>query len=115
MKAGWEASMPVLCQHLQIFADIFFLSIAYLGSYRLIKSLEDKPALFIFGGMLMLAYGIISFINLKKEGKTNIRDLIIAMILENRFYVISIPCCLPNYLTLEDKFIHETNRLKIQR
>jgi hypothetical protein len=27
----------------------------------LIQSLQDKPALFIFGGILMLAYGIISF------------------------------------------------------
>ncbi|MGA9636998.1 LysE family translocator [Flavobacterium sp.] len=58
-----------------VFADIFFLSIAYLGSYRLIKSLEDKPALFIFGGMLMLAYGIISFINLKKEKKVNTKEI----------------------------------------
>jgi hypothetical protein len=38
-----------------------FFAVAYLGSYRLIQSLQDKPALFIFGGILMLAYGIISF------------------------------------------------------
>jgi threonine/homoserine/homoserine lactone efflux protein len=52
-----------------VLGDIFFIGIAYLGSYRLIQSLKDKPALFMFGGMLMLAYGIISFIKLKKEGK----------------------------------------------
>jgi hypothetical protein len=27
--------------------DIVFIGIAYLGSYRLIQSLKDKPALFI--------------------------------------------------------------------
>lgn len=52
-----------------VLGDIFFIGIAYLGSYRLIQSLKDKPALFMFGGMLMLAYGIISFVKLKKEGK----------------------------------------------
>ncbi len=52
-------------------ADIVFITIAYLGSYRLIQNLKDKPSLFIFGGILMLVYGIISFINLKKEKKVN--------------------------------------------
>lgn len=54
-----------------VLGDIVFISIAYLGSYRLIKSLKDKPALFIFGGIIMLVYGIISFIRLKKEKKIN--------------------------------------------
>ncbi|PAM92781.1 lysine transporter LysE [Flavobacterium sp. IR1] len=52
-----------------ILGDIFFIGIAYLGSYRLIQSLKDKPALFIFGGIIMLAYGIISFIRLRNEEK----------------------------------------------
>ncbi len=52
-------------------ADIVFITIAYLGSYRLIQNLKDKPSLFIFGGILMLVYGIISFVNLKKEKKVN--------------------------------------------
>ncbi len=52
-----------------VLGDIFFIAIAYLGSYRLIKSLEDKPALFIFGGIIMFAYGIISFIKQKKEAR----------------------------------------------
>ncbi|KIA86947.1 LysE family translocator [Flavobacterium sp. AED] len=54
-----------------VLGDIVFIGIAYLGSYRLIQSLKDKPALFIFGGILMLVYGIISFVRLKKEEKVN--------------------------------------------
>lgn len=54
-----------------VLGDIVFIGIAYLGSYRLIQSLKDKPALFIFGGILMLVYGIISFVRLKKEEKIN--------------------------------------------
>jgi threonine/homoserine/homoserine lactone efflux protein len=54
-----------------VLGDVFFIAIAYLGSYRLIQSLQDKPALFIFGGILMLAYGVISFLSLRKEKKIN--------------------------------------------
>jgi threonine/homoserine/homoserine lactone efflux protein len=52
-----------------VLGDVFFIAVAYLGSYRLISSLKDKPALFIFGGILMVAYGIISFVKLKKQAK----------------------------------------------
>ena len=52
-----------------ILGDIVFIIIAYLGSYRLITSLKDNSALFIFGGIMMLAYGVISYISLRKEKK----------------------------------------------
>ncbi|MCD0464394.1 LysE family translocator [Flavobacterium cupreum] len=58
-----------------VLGDIFFIGIAYLGSYRLIQSLKDKPALFIFGGIIMLAYGIISFIKLKNDEKINDEEI----------------------------------------
>lgn len=58
-----------------VLGDVFFIAVAYLGSYRLIQSLQDKPALFIFGGILMLAYGVISFISLRKEKKINTSEI----------------------------------------
>jgi threonine/homoserine/homoserine lactone efflux protein len=58
-----------------VLGDIVFIAIAYLGSYRLIESLKDKPALFIFGGILMLAYGLISFISLRKEKKVDTKAI----------------------------------------
>jgi threonine/homoserine/homoserine lactone efflux protein len=67
-----------------ILGDIVFIGIAYLGSYRLIQSLKDKPALFIFGGILMLVYGIISFMQLKKEEKVN-TDLIDKEIIKKNY------------------------------
>lgn len=50
-----------------VLADIIFIAIAYFSSYRLIQSIKNDPAIFIFGGILMLTYGIISFIKLKKS------------------------------------------------
>jgi threonine/homoserine/homoserine lactone efflux protein len=49
-----------------VLADLVFILIAYFSSYRLIQSLKNDPSIFIFGGILMLTYGIISFIKLKK-------------------------------------------------
>lgn len=53
-----------------ILADVFFIVIAYFSSYRLIRSIKDDPALFIFGGLIMLTYGIISFVRVKKKSRT---------------------------------------------
>jgi threonine/homoserine/homoserine lactone efflux protein len=59
-----------------VFADIIFILIAYFSSYRLIKTINDDPALFIFGGLVMLTYGIISLIkNKKAEKNTDEEDL----------------------------------------
>lgn len=52
-----------------VLADIIFILIAYFSSYRLIESIKDDPALFIFGGLVMLTYGIISFVKNKKAQK----------------------------------------------
>jgi len=49
-----------------ILADILFISLSYLGSYRLISKIKDDPGLFIFGGFIMIIYGLISFFKLKK-------------------------------------------------
>jgi threonine/homoserine/homoserine lactone efflux protein len=68
-----------------VLGDIFFIAVAYLGSYRLIQSLQDKPALFIFGGIIMLAYGVISFLNLRKEKKVNTNEIDKEIIKKNYF------------------------------
>ena len=59
-----------------VLADVVFITIAFFSSYRLIQSIKDDPALYIFGGLVMLTYGIISFINNRKESKkTNIDEI----------------------------------------
>jgi|SRR5690606_17651914 len=49
-----------------LFADIIFLFIAYLSTNKLLSSLKDDPALFVFGGGILITYGIIQFIQTKK-------------------------------------------------
>jgi len=50
-----------------IFADIVFLLIAYLSTTKLLTSLKDDPSLFIFGGMILATYGVMSFLQTKKS------------------------------------------------
>jgi threonine/homoserine/homoserine lactone efflux protein len=54
-----------------VLGDVVFITIAYLGSYRLITSINDNSALFMFGGIVMLAYGIVSYLGLRKGRKRN--------------------------------------------
>lgn len=49
-----------------ILADIVFIAIAYFSTTKLLESLKDDPALFIFGGMILATYGLMSFIQTKK-------------------------------------------------
>ena len=82
-----------------VLGDIVFIGIAYLGSYRLIQSLKDQPALFIFGGVLMVAYGIISFIQLKKEEKIN-TDIIDREIVKKNYISLFIKGFLLNIINI---------------
>ncbi len=50
-----------------IMADIIFLLIAYFTSFQLLENLSNQPGLFVFGGMILLVYGIVIFT--KKESK----------------------------------------------
>ena len=49
-----------------IFADVVFLCIAYLSTSKLLNRIKDDPSLFIFGGGILVTYGIIQFLQTKK-------------------------------------------------
>lgn len=50
-----------------VFGDIIFILIAYLSTNQLLEQLKDNPTLFIVGGLIMVAYGLVSYILLKKK------------------------------------------------
>ncbi|WP_417884606.1 LysE family translocator [Zunongwangia sp.] len=49
-----------------ILADTVFLFIAYLSTTKLLERIKDDPALFIFGGVILTTYGVMTFIRTKK-------------------------------------------------
>ncbi len=49
-----------------MFADVVFLLIAYLSTTKLLNRIKDDPALFVFGGGILVTYGIIQFVQNRK-------------------------------------------------
>ena len=56
-----------------ILADILFLLVAYFSSFQLLENLSNQPGLFVFGGVILLVYGITSL--RKKTSKKQISRL----------------------------------------
>ncbi|WP_299156561.1 LysE family transporter [uncultured Tenacibaculum sp.] len=52
-----------------ILGDIFFMLIAYFGSKSLLEKIKDDPRLFLIGGLILIVYGLITYLdkNNKKE------------------------------------------------
>lgn len=56
-----------------ILGDIVFMLIAYYGSRNLLEQIKDDPRLFIVGGLVLIIYGLISYLdkNNKKDSEEN--------------------------------------------
>lgn len=82
-----------------VVADIVFISIAYFSSYRLIQSIKNDPAIYIFGGILMLTYGIISFLKTKKAIK-NLDESIVLEITKKNYLSLFTKGFLLNFINV---------------
>lgn len=52
-----------------IFADVLFLVAAYFSSFQLLENLSNQPGLYVFGGVILLIYGITTYFktDIKKD------------------------------------------------
>ncbi len=57
-----------------IFADIIFILVAFYSTNKLIDKIKDDPNFLIFGGALLVVYGIISFIKTSKSFRSIVRE-----------------------------------------
>ncbi|RZK05815.1 MAG: LysE family translocator [Flavobacterium sp.] len=80
-------------------ADFFFIAIAYFSSYRLINNIKDEPALFIFGGLIMVTYGIISYIKLKRASK-NIDETVEVELIKKNYGSLFVKGFLLNFINV---------------
>ena len=55
-----------------ILGDVAFILIAYYGSKSLLEQIKDDPRLFFIGGIILLVYGIITYID--KSQKRVVQD-----------------------------------------
>ena len=57
-----------------ILADIVFILLAYYSTNNLLEKVKDDPNFLIFGGVLLVVYGIISFIKTSKSFRTIVKE-----------------------------------------
>ncbi len=50
-----------------ILSDIIFILIAFYSTNKILEKVKDDPGLLIFGGAILIAYGIISYIRTSKS------------------------------------------------
>ena len=81
-------------------ADIVFITIAYFSSYRLIQSIKNDPAIYLFGGILMLTYGIISFLKTNKAKKELIENEDDEELVKNNYLGLFIKGFLLNFINV---------------
>lgn len=83
-----------------ILADIVFILIAYFSSYKLIQSIKNDPALFIFGGLILITYGIMSFIKNKKAAKAESLDVMGAEIVKTNYVTLFFKGFILNFINV---------------
>ncbi len=55
-------------------ADIIFILVAFFSTNKLLEKVKDAPSFLIFGGVLLVAYGFISFIKTSKWFREILRE-----------------------------------------
>lgn len=57
-----------------ILADILFILVAFYSTNRLLDKVKDDPNVLIFGGVLLVAYGVISFIKTSQSFRSIVKE-----------------------------------------
>lgn len=57
-----------------IIADILFILVAFYSTNNLLQKIKDDPNFLIFGGVLLFAYGLISFIKTSQSFRSIVRE-----------------------------------------
>ncbi len=55
-------------------ADVFFIAVAFFSTNRLLEKLKDDPNFLVFGGVLLVVYGIITFTKTSKSFRSIVRE-----------------------------------------
>lgn len=57
-----------------ILADIIFIMLIFMSTDTLLDKIKDDPKLLVFGGVLLVVYGIISFIKTSRSFRSIVRE-----------------------------------------
>jgi threonine/homoserine/homoserine lactone efflux protein len=57
-----------------ILADVVFILLAFYSTNKLVDKIKDDPNFIIFGGVLLVTYGLISFVKTSKSFRSIVRE-----------------------------------------
>lgn len=83
-----------------VLGDILFILIAYFSTNRILERIKDDPSLFIFGGALLITYGIISFIRTKKAYRKEVDEDVEEVISKNNYLHLVLKGFLLNFINV---------------
>ncbi|MFB9056801.1 LysE family translocator [Mariniflexile ostreae] len=55
-------------------ADILFIGVAFFSTNKLLDKIKDEPSFLVFGGVLLIVYGIISFMKTSKSFRSIVKE-----------------------------------------
>ena len=55
-------------------ADVLFIIVAFFSTNQLLDKIKDEPGFLIFGGVLLIVYGIISFVKTSKSFRSIVKE-----------------------------------------
>ncbi len=82
-----------------IVADVIFLMVAYFMTSAILVKLKDDPGLFIFGGGILAAYGVISFVQTRKSYLKEV-DTNVLIVQNNNYFKLFIKGFLLNFINV---------------
>lgn len=83
-----------------VFADIVFILLAFYSTNRLIDKIKDDPNFLIFGGVLLVVYGVISFMKTSKSFRSIVREYHKVEMQKNDFGKLFIKGFLLNFINI---------------
>jgi len=82
-----------------ILADIVFLLVAYFMTSAILVKLKDDPGLFVFGGGILAAYGVISFAKTRKSYLKEV-DPNVLIVQNNNYFKLAVKGFLLNFINV---------------
>jgi len=83
-----------------ILADIVFILLAFYSTNNLISKIKDDPNFLIFGGVLLVVYGVISFIKTSKSFRSIVKEYHRVEIPKNDYGKLFIKGFLLNFINI---------------
>ncbi len=83
-----------------ILADIVFILLAFYSTNKLVDKLKDDPNFVIFGGVLFVTYGTISFVKTSKSFRSIVREYHKVEFEKNAFGKLFIKGFLLNFINI---------------